>query len=245
MSTDKALRVLRNLILSILLVMTIIGCPLINSDFDSKATLVIQIRDADTNLEIDGIQVDLLVDGHSFERDGEIYSFYTDRSGRVQFKGLPKKKFTIEVPETATRARFDTTYYEGTYIANRFNELVINLERKKTIFVGTILDDEDNRPIEGAQVELLPGNYFSQTDSRGRFQLKATKINKSFQYTLTIMKSPGYYSNSIDIPDPKLNSENDLRSIMLRRTPGWEPPVVNEGEVNIEKKRGPKRVKIG
>ncbi len=212
---------------------------------DKKATLVVQVRDADTNLEIDGIQVDLLVDGQSFQRDDETYSFATDQSGRVQFKGLPKNGFTIEVPETETRTKFDTTYYEGSFTASSFNELVISLERKKTTFVGTVLDDEDNRPIEGAQLELVPGNYFAETDDRGRFVLKAAKINKSFQYTLTITKMPGYYSNSKDIPEPKLNSENNLRSIMLRRTEQWEPEIINEGEINIETKRGPRRVKIG
>ncbi len=238
------LKMLRLWISSIPIILLINACPGGSPDFDSKATLVVQVRDAETNLEIDGVQVDLLVDGQSFQRDDESYSFYTDRSGRVQFKGLPKGMFTIEVPETGTRAKFDTTYVPGAYAANSFNELVINLERKKTVFTGTILDDEDNRPIEGAQLELVPGNYFAQTDSRGRFRLKAAKINKSFVYTLTISK-PQYYSNSIDIPEPKLNQDNDLRSIMLRRTPGWEPEIINDGEVNIETKRGPKRIKIG
>jgi hypothetical protein len=238
-------RNLRILLISILPLILLTACPFSPSVVDKKASLGIQVRDADTNLEIDGIQVDLLVEGQAFQRDDEIYSFATDQSGRVQFDGLPKKGFTIEVPETETRMKFDTTYYEGSFTAKDFNELVITLERKKTTFVGTVLDDEDNRPIEGAQLELVPGNYFAQSDERGRFELKATKINKNFQYTLTISKIPGYYSNSIDIPEPKLNNENNLRSIMLRRTPGWEPEIINEGEINIEKKRGPRRIKIG
>ena len=221
------------------------SCSMMSSDFDSKATLVVQVRDIETNLEIDGIQVDLLVDGATYSRNDERYSLYADRQGRIQFSGLPKQTFTIEVPETDARARYDTTFYEGSWVASGFNELVINLERKKTIFVGTVLDDEDNRPIEGAQLALSPGDYFAQTNSQGQFQLKASKINKMLKYTVTISKLPGYYSTSIDIPDPKLNSKNDLRSIMLRRTPSWVPPVVNEGEINIEKKRGPGRTRIG
>jgi len=238
-------RIIRLLICSTLPLILLTACPFSPSIVDKKASLGIQVRDADTNLEIDGIQVDLLVEGQAFQRDDETYSFATDRSGRVQFEGLPKKGFTIEVPETEIRMRFDTTYYEGAFTASSFNELVISLERKKTTFVGTVLDDEDNRPIEGAQLALVPGNYFAQSDDRGRFVLKATKINKNFQYSLTITKMPGYYSNSIDIPEPKLNNENNLRSIMLRRTEQWEPEIINEGEINIETKRGPRRIKIG
>jgi len=227
------------------LVAILLNSCFIDNTFDKKATLVVQVRDAETTLEIDGIQVDMLVGGETYKRDKEIYSLYTDRQGRIQFDGLPKVAFKIEIPETETRTRFDTTYYAGSYIENDFNELVISLERKKTVFVGTVLDDDDNRPIEGAQLALSPGDYFAQTDERGRFQLKAGKINKMLKYTVTISKLPGYYSNSVDISEPKLNAENDLRSIMLRRTPAWEAPVVNEFEINIERKRGPGRTRIG
>ncbi len=212
---------------------------------DEKAYLVVQVRDAETNAEVENIRIDLLVDGMQFVYSGNGYSEYTDIAGQAQFLALPKSNFVIEIPETDARERFDTTFVSTKLNRVGHNELIILLEKKKTVFTGIVLDDEDNMPIKDSSVEITPGNYFAKTNEMGQFTLKVAKMNTKFQYAINVTKLPAYYANSVDIGSFEVNNINDLKTIHLRRTPVWEPPPVEQSEIKIDKKRSHRKTRIG
>lgn len=76
---------------------------------------------------------------------------------------------------------------------------------------GTVTDYEDNSPIEGASVLLMPGSASFQTQSDGSFSFADLEEG---QYTLSVQKD-GYQSNRKNIR--VVSGENIETTIQIRR----------------------------
>jgi len=219
-----------NLILKVLVVSS--GCLGVLSLMSCSATkpvhknsyLIVQLRDQDTNQEIENTKVVLLVANKPFNYDDNKYEVHTDIQGQAQFKMLPKVDFTIEVPETDSRIYFAETVLATGLNPDGRNQIVILLSKKKTIFSGKVLDEQDNSKIAKARIQLTE-NYSTTSDVNGQFRLEVPVINKDLSYTLNVSKLPKYYTTPRDIPSFNINKVNDLGTIFLYRTPQWTPKV--------------------
>jgi hypothetical protein len=218
-------------ILGCILLMGLISC-ITTKPVHQNAYLIVQLRDQDTNQEIGNTKIVLLVDNKYFVYDGNNYEAHTDIQGQAQFKMLPKLDFTIEVPETDSRNKYSETIYASTLNLDGHNEMVILLSKKKTVFSGKVLDEEDNKKIPNARIQLTE-NYSTNSDASGQFNLEVPVINKDLTYTLNVSKLPKYYTTARDIATFKINQNNDLGTIFLYRTPQWVPEVtIEEGALN-------------
>jgi hypothetical protein len=215
----------------VLLGLSLIACSGSNKNFEPNATLGIQIVDNESKQALEHIQVNLLVGGDILNRKNETYSVPTDIAGRVQFQGLPKSAFSINIQESDKYWGYDTSFTPGAFQVNEVNSLEIFMEEKKTIFAGWVIDVNDNTPIDSAIIEITETSFSTLTDSRGKFTLTAPRIDQKFHHKIKVSKSPGYHSDSKDIVGLKVNEINNMRSISLKRTKEWKAP-------NFEGKQG-------
>ena len=221
------------------------SCSLINSNFDSKANLVIQVIDPDTKLELEDIEVNLLVEGKVLNKEKKDFRFLTDAAGRIQFQGLPKGAFRIEVPESDNYVSYDSTFMPGAFVRNSSNTLSIILEKKRAVFIGIVMDAESDQAIAKARVEFTETVFHTVTDSKGKFELEVPNFKKGIQYQIGVSKEPEYYPRSIDIVNLHVNSVNDMHSITMRRTPEWVPPNFRDSTTYIDTTWIPGGTRVG
>jgi len=213
------------------------SCAFQDKDFDPKATLIIQVMDDESKQTLEYVNVNLRVGGDILTRKNEIYSVPTDVAGRVQFQGLPKSAFSIEVLESDRFKGYDTTFASGSSQVNNINNLGIYLKQKKTVFIGIIMDADDNQPLDRVQVKLSESEISTYTDSRGKFRLQISHLNQKIIHKIHVSKSSVYSSRSIDVENLKINEINDMKSITLKMTSEKGPGIVNGGKKHVPVKR--------
>ncbi|MBT7616723.1 MAG: hypothetical protein HN590_05500 [Calditrichaeota bacterium] len=184
---------------------------------DKNASLIIKVRDSETNMDIDNANVELLIDGSVFVCGEKEYIGWAV-NGNFLFTGLPKEGFTISIAETENREEYLKVFSDGEFLAGEQNELLIRLERKKTLFKGRVFDAKDRKQLDGISVELNPGNYFTQTNSSGTYILEAPEIDLDYAYTLKFSDPKGnYFSDELSIPKPKKNTINPQETMPLKQ----------------------------
>jgi len=221
------------LVLFIAISFVFCSCSLINSDFDSKANLVIQVIDPDTKLELEDIEVNLLVEGKVLNKEKKDFRFLADAAGRVQFQGLPKGAFSIEVPESDNYVSYDSTFMPGAFVRNSTNTLSIILEKKRTVFIGIVMDAESNQRLDSVKVELTETEFSTLTDSIGKFEITVSSWDTRIQHKLNLSK-PSYYDKPKDLNNIMLSSINDMGTITMMRTKEKEISPVNTGKIHVD-----------
>lgn len=220
------------------------SCSLIISNFDPRATLVIQVIDQDTKLELENIEVNLFVEGKVLNRENEDFCILTDAAGRVQFQGLPKGAFSIEVPETDNFIAYDTTFMPRAYVRNSINTLSISLGKKKTVFIGVVMDAQSDHKINEARVELTETSFITHTDSSGKFELEVPHFRRGIQHQLKFSKQ-SYRDHFEDVKELNKNSIHDMKSIMITGVNENEISLVNTGKIHVPPKLPPEPPTLG
>lgn len=180
----KKNQILRNAVYALFLtviIFTIIQCA---GTAGKGYSLSVQVVSKDENSKaLIGAKVRMV-------RDKESRVFSTVEGGRATLDPLYKLPFKLIVTYDEDNSYLpkeieisETDFTDRTSLLKE-----IQLEKKKTIISGMVIDKLTKKPISVVTVEIRPKVTFVQTDTLGMFRVESANIKENLTYTMKLVR---------------------------------------------------------